>query len=247
MSENKTKPTDVTIESFLNTVSELRRDEAMKLIDIIQKISNYKPVMWGSSIIGFGSKHYKYETGREGDMPELSFSPRKSAITIYFIEGFNQYGQELKKLGKYKNSVSCLYVNKLSDIDLDVLKIMLEKSFSLNMSVINKIQTVEEYIASVPQAARPMFDELRSLVIDCLPQAKEAYSYGIIGYKIDDKRARVFISGWKDHVAVYPIPKNELLRSELKPYIKGKGTLWFYLEQPLPMDLIKRTVLALSV
>lgn len=70
-------------------------------------------------------------------------------------------------------------------------------------------------------------------------------SYGIIGYKVDDKRARVFISGWKDHVAVYPIPDDEDLRDDLAPYKKGKGTLWFPLDQPLPLELIKRTVRSL--
>ncbi|HRQ86506.1 MAG TPA: hypothetical protein PLY16_00165 [Candidatus Saccharibacteria bacterium] len=75
--------------------------------------------------------------------------------------------------------------------------------------------------------------------------AQEVLSYGIIGYKIDDKRARVYISGWKDHVAMYPTPNDESLQAELKPYIKGKGTLWFALDKDLPNELIKRTVKAL--
>ncbi len=106
--------------------------------------------------------------------------------------------------------------------------------------------SVEEYIASVPPAARVQFDELRALVRGMLPKANEVVSYGIIGYKIDNKRARVFISGWKDHLAIYPVPKDEAMRAELAPYVKGKGTLWFALDQPLPRELIGRVVKALS-
>jgi uncharacterized protein YdhG (YjbR/CyaY superfamily) len=90
------------------------------------------------------------------------------------------------------------------------------------------------------------FDELRELAKTVLPNAEEVFSYGIVGYKVDEKRARVFISGWKDHVAMYPIPKQESLRTELSPYIKGKGTLWFPLDKPLPKKLIKKTMQALA-
>ena len=95
--------------------------------------------------------------------------------------------------------------------------------------------------------ARPYFDTLRSIVKSELPDAREVLSYGVVGYKIDDKRARVFISGWKDHVAMYPIPKDELLRAKLSPYIRGKGTLWFRLDTPLDETLIREIVRALVV
>jgi uncharacterized protein YdhG (YjbR/CyaY superfamily) len=108
-----------------------------------------------------------------------------------------------------------------------------------------KPSNVNEYIKSIPSAARPNFSRLRKLVKSLAPEAREVYSYGIIGYKIDDKRARVFISGWKDHVAIYPVPKNEELKEELYPYIKGKGTLWFRLDQSLPEPLLKRAIKAL--
>lgn len=124
-----TQPTGVSVDSFLETVSDKRRDEAHDLIGIMQEISGEKPYMWGPSIIGFGSVHYKYDTGREGDMPRLAFSPRKASITVYF-EGFDGYADDLKKLGKHKHSVSCLYINKLADINLDILRKMLERSFA---------------------------------------------------------------------------------------------------------------------
>jgi len=105
-----------------------------------------------------------------------------------------------------------------------------------------KLTTVEEYIANVPALARPKFDELRAIVRNKLPNATEVVSYGIIGYKIDNKRTRVFISGWKDHLAIYPIPKNSQLQSQLLPFIKVKGTLWFSLSSPLPKVLIEEIV-----
>ena len=104
---------------------------------------------------------------------------------------------------------------------------------------------VNNYIENIPSAAQSKFSILRRIVREKAPEAREVLSYGIIGYKVDDKRARVFISGWKDHVAIYPIPKSEGLRKELQPYIKGKGTLWFKLDEPLPETLIERAVVAL--
>ncbi len=109
-----------------------------------------------------------------------------------------------------------------------------------------KIATVDEYIAAVPQSAQARFHELRGLVKNALPQASEVVSYGIIGYKIDQKRARVFVSGWKDHVALYPVPRDESLQAEIQKYQKGKGTLWFSLSEPLPKKLIEKVVAALA-
>ena len=245
MPENKTKPTPESVDNFLLSTNESRRTEANLLVQIMAEISGLKPIMWGPSIIGFGSKHYSYDSGREGDMPRIGFSPRKASITIYFAEGFDRYGDQLAKLGKYKTSVSCLYINKLADIDIVILKDMVKQSYNANSEPQSKPTTVDEFVAQVPTAARPMFDELRVIVKDVIPSANEVISYGILGYKVDEKRARVFISGWKDHVSMYPIPKDESLRSLLAPYIKGKGTLWFPLNIPLPKQLIKVTVKAL--
>lgn len=108
-----------------------------------------------------------------------------------------------------------------------------------------KATTVDQYIASIPTVALPKFHELRELVKETIPQANELVSYGILGYKIDDKRARVFISGWKDHLALYPVPKDESLQEEIKKYQKGKGTLWFSLSEPLPKEFISKVVRAL--
>lgn len=130
MADNKTQPTTVNINTFLEKVSDVRQKEARMLISMMEEISGEKPVMWGPSIIGFGTQHYRYGTGRKGDMPRLGFSPRKAAITIYFSEGFEGYADELAKLGSHKQSASCLYISKLRDIDRKVLYEMLKKSYA---------------------------------------------------------------------------------------------------------------------
>ncbi|MFN8015799.1 MAG: DUF1801 domain-containing protein [Acidimicrobiia bacterium] len=245
MADNKTKPTEKSVKKFLSTVNENRVKEAQVLIEIMQSISGNKATMWGESIIGFGSTHYKYETGREGDMPTIGFSPRKAKITIYFTEGFDHHSSDLLKLGKYKSSVSCLYINKLQDVDIKTLTRMLEKSYKINTENKTKPETVKEYIEQIPSNSKKQFLELRKIVKQTLPKANEVLSYGIVGYKIDNKRARVYIAGWKDHLSMYPIPKDEKLVSQLKPYIKGKGTLWFSLDEALPKTLITKTIKAL--
>lgn len=127
-----------------------------------------------------------------------------------------------------------------------VLRDMLEQSYRMASEPDEKPESVQEYISRIPLDARPQFDALRALVKQTLPKAQEVLSYGVVGYKIDEKRARVFISGWKDHLAVYPIPQDKELQEKLKPYTKGKGTLWFDLKSPLPADLIKRVIVALT-
>ncbi len=242
---NKTQPTTQAVADFLAPLTEKRITEAQQLIAIMGKISGEPATMWGPSIIGFGSQRYKSEAGREGDMPLLAFSPRKANLTVYFYEGFNPYGEELKQLGKHKTSMSCLYINKLEDVDIKILEKMLKLSYKNSMSKAQKHSTVQDYIDAIPAQSRPAFDQLRAIVRGLLPDAKEVLSYGVIGYKVDEKRARVFISGWKDHLAIYPVPKDDALEKELAPYRKGKGTLWFALDEPLPIGLIKRAVLAL--
>lgn len=139
MAENKTKPTKVSIESLLKTVSRARQQEAQALITMMTEITGLQPVLWGPSIIGFGSMRYRHDSGREGDMPCLAFSPRKAAITVYF-EGFDRYVDQLSRLGKHKSSVSCLYINKLADVDLAVLREMLQLSYQRANNPKNQIK-----------------------------------------------------------------------------------------------------------
>jgi hypothetical protein len=130
MSENKTRPTDKDVIDFLNNVDHTtRREDAFTLLEMMRELTGAEPVMWGGSIVGFGSYHYKYESGREGDMPLVGFSPRKQSMTLYIIPGFDDYDDLLEALGKHKIGKSCLYVNKLADVDLDVLRKLVKTSY----------------------------------------------------------------------------------------------------------------------
>jgi hypothetical protein len=129
MSEPKTKPTDVKVEDFLDAVEHpTRKEDGFKLLRIMKEVTKKKPMMWGPSIVGFGSYHYKYESGREGDMPLTGFSPRKQSLTVYIMPGFDEYEDLLGRLGKHKVGKSCLYINKLADVDISVLKELIAKS-----------------------------------------------------------------------------------------------------------------------
>jgi len=119
MAENKTKPTKAGVDAFINSLPEARRTDVRDLVKLMQSVSRQKPTMWGPSIIGFGSCHYRYESGREGDMPLLCFSPRKSANVLYVTLTDKALP---RKLGKHTISGGCLHIKKLSDIDLAVLK-----------------------------------------------------------------------------------------------------------------------------
>lgn len=129
MKENKTRPTGASVKDFLNSVEHpQRRTDGLALLKIMSEVTGEAPSMWGSSIVGFGSYHYKYESGREGDMPKIGFSPRKQNLTIYIMLGFDQYNELLKRLGRHKLGKSCLYINKLEDVDEKVLREIIKKS-----------------------------------------------------------------------------------------------------------------------
>lgn len=127
--ENKTKKTDASVAAFLDAIpDEQRRADAKTIAKLMEKLTGEKPAMWGSSIVGFGSYHYKYESGREGDAGLIGFSPRKAQLVLYIVNGYEEYGPMLKKLGKHSIGKSCLYIKRLSDIDMDVLTQMMKDS-----------------------------------------------------------------------------------------------------------------------
>ncbi len=126
-SENKTKPTEVTPDAFIAAVEpERKREEAQALDRLFRRVTGWTPVMWGPSIIGYGSYHYKYATGREGDFLATGFSPRKANHSIYIMPGYAEFGPILDRLGKHSMGKSCLYIKKLADVDLDVLAELIE-------------------------------------------------------------------------------------------------------------------------
>jgi len=130
MAELKTQPTDQRVEDFLNTIDdEQKRSDAFAMLEFMKEITGEEPVMWGPGIIGFGSYHYKYASGREADWMLTGFSPRKNNLTLYIMQGFDNYEHHLTQLGKHKTGKSCLYVKRLEDLDLDVLRKLIAESF----------------------------------------------------------------------------------------------------------------------
>ena len=130
MAGNKTVANDGNVEDSLNSVDHPKRvADARIVLEIMERVTGEAPRMWGGSLIGFGEYHYKYDSGREGDFFMTGLSPRKTALTVYIMPGFDPYEGQLSKLGKYKTGRSCLYINKLEDVDLDVLEDVILRSF----------------------------------------------------------------------------------------------------------------------
>lgn len=129
MAEIKTKLTDADVVEFINTVEhEGRRADAFKVLEIMKDVSQCEPQMWGPSIIGFGIYKYKYPNGKEMDWMQVAFSPRKQNLTLYINGGFDNFDILLNKLGKFKKSKGCIYVNKLSDINENALRQLISES-----------------------------------------------------------------------------------------------------------------------
>ena len=129
MSDLKTRPTDASVEAFIDAVDHpRRREDARTLLELMHRVTGEEPVMWGPSIMGYGSYHYRYASGQEADWPVVGFSPRKQNLSIYIMTGFEECDKLLSRLGKHKIGKSCLYVNKLADVDLDALESLVRAS-----------------------------------------------------------------------------------------------------------------------
>lgn len=130
MAQNKTQPTEVNvidfIHSFANTGQKIK--DSLELIEIMKEVTGFEPKMWGPSIIGFGEYHYKYASGHEGNAPLLGFSPRKLAISLYVFSGADEHQYLLENLGKFKLGKSCIYINKLADINIEELKTLMKET-----------------------------------------------------------------------------------------------------------------------
>jgi hypothetical protein len=131
MAEPKTRVNDASVTEFLNSVQdEVKRTDSFTLLDMFSRITGEKAKMWGTSIVGFGQYHYKSErSAQEGDWMITGFSPRKQNLTLYIMHGFDKYSKLLKKLGKHKTSVGCLYINRLADVDNDVLEELILQAY----------------------------------------------------------------------------------------------------------------------
>ncbi|MHA7878900.1 MAG: DUF1801 domain-containing protein [Saccharospirillum sp.] len=130
MPENKTQPTSASVEDFIAGLEvPRRRADAQTALELYQEITGQSPVMWGPSIIGFGVRQYRYESGREGSVPAAGFSPRKANLTFYVGAKFEGAGALYERLGKHRKSVACLYINKLADVDVAILREIIERDF----------------------------------------------------------------------------------------------------------------------
>jgi len=129
MAQPKTQKTDASVEGFLNAVeNERRRADSFALLELMREVTGEEPAMWGTSIVGFGTYRYQYASGREGEWMQVGFSPRKRNLTLYIMPGFDGYRSLLEKLGKYRTGKSCLYINKLDDVDLPTLRELIRQS-----------------------------------------------------------------------------------------------------------------------
>jgi len=129
MAENKTKATRASVTEFMNSIEDPRkRADARKVAAMMRRVTGKRAKMWGSSIVGYGTYHYRYASGREGDFMVAGFSPRKQALAVYIMAGFGRYDALMSKLGKYKTGKSCLYIKRLSDVDEEVLENLIAES-----------------------------------------------------------------------------------------------------------------------
>ncbi len=138
MPENKTKPTSASVDDFIAAIeNSRRRADALTALAIYKEVTGLAPVMWGPSIIGFGTLGYEYESGRKGQMPVAAYSPRKANMTFYVGDKFEGAEDLYARLGKHKKSVACLYINKLDDVDLEVLREIIARQFSRSSKATN--------------------------------------------------------------------------------------------------------------
>lgn len=131
MAEPKTKPTTASVEEFLDSIGEeQRRKDCFRVLEIMKAATKTEPAMWGRSIVGFGRYQYKYESGTKGECFLVGFSPRKQDLTLYIMAGLERYDALLKRLGKHKTGRACLYIKRLSDVDLSTLKQLIKQSLA---------------------------------------------------------------------------------------------------------------------
>ena len=132
MADNKTTKTGASVTEFLRSIENPQmRADAKKVASIMRRVTGKRAKMWGSSIVGYGTYHYKYASGREGDFMVTGYSPRKKALTVYVMPGFSKFAPLMKKLGKYKTGKSCLYIKRLSEVNEDVLEQLIDQSVQL--------------------------------------------------------------------------------------------------------------------
>jgi uncharacterized protein YdhG (YjbR/CyaY superfamily) len=248
MAELKMRPTGVSVKAFLNGIAdEKRRRDALAVSALMHQVTGLEPRMWGSSIVGFGTFHFRYDSGREGDWFVTGFSPRKQELALYIMVGFERFGALLKKLGEHRTGKSCLYVRTLADIDLSTLRELVKRSVSQtterSMVTPRGAAAVDTYLASAPAGARTALQRLRKVISAAAPGADEGLSYGIPTFRLDG-RPVVWYAAWKQHCSLYPIPAVMRADAGLKAHETSKGTIRFLPTRPVPASLVRKLVKA---
>lgn len=143
MAENKTKETDANVDDFLNAIKhDGKRDDSFKILEIMKDVTGLPPKMWGDAMVGFGTYHYKYKSGHEGDIFQVGFSPRKSYLSFYLFSGYKHHPL-MEKLGKFKGGRACLNINKLADVDKDILYQLIQFGFEVSAGAHNPYCTMD--------------------------------------------------------------------------------------------------------
>ena len=136
MADIKTKVNDASVDSFIDSIAdEIRKRDSRILLELMKQVTNDIPKMWGTNIVGFGTYHYKYASGREGDFMRVGFSPRKQSLTLYIMPGFEEYQDLLSQLGRHSTGKSCLYIKNLEDVDLEIVRKLVKISYEAQLGI----------------------------------------------------------------------------------------------------------------
>ena len=242
--EIKTIPTRNSVDKYFSEIENVdRRADCETILQLMEKIIGEKPIMWGDSLVGFGKMVQKYSTGKEVEWLKMGFSSRKDSISIYFTCNLDDYTDLLTKLGKHKRGVGCLYVKKLTDVDIKVLEQLLTDSLTINESTKSKkdLSTIDEYIDTFPVTIRPTLQNLHKAIKDGAPDAIEAIKYRMPTYVLNGNL--VHFAAYKNHIGFYPAPSGiEKFAKELSKYVTSKGAIQFPIDKELPYELIQRIV-----
>lgn len=241
MREAKTRPTTASVAAYLNAIAdEPRRRDCKALAALMRKVTGCTPRMWGPSIVGFGSYHYKYASGHEGDACLLGFSSRKGDISVYLVPGWEGAGPLLAKLGKHRMGKGCLYLRRLDGVDLAVLEQLLAGSVAETR---RRYPTggIDGYIAGFPPEVQEILQRIRAMIRAAAPEAEEAMKYQIPTFVLNGNL--VHFAAFKQHIGFYPTPSGiEAFKDALAGYEVAKGSVRFPLDREIPLGLMEEIV-----
>jgi uncharacterized protein YdhG (YjbR/CyaY superfamily) len=264
----KTTRTGASVAKFLGAITDEQvRQDCLAISALMSDVTGAKPEMWGSSIVGFGTRNVVYADGRELPWPQIAFSPRARYIALYLTCEGDLRRDLLVKLGPHSGGKSCLYIKRLSDVHVPTLKTLVQISVRRlqdgrsgpnarqpkrapgparrqgRMASGRAPESVDAYLATLPADKRAALETLRQDIRRAAPGAEECISYGVPGYRLDGKLLVHFGAGTK-HCAFYPGAVVEAFKADLAHYDTSKGTIRFSSDRPLPAKLVRAIVKA---